>query len=63
MKKIEDFIRSHSPAQINDFNLTDTRYNMKIITKVENDTTKYHVSLETADDTNVRVYKIFTKQN
>lgn len=61
MKKIEDFIKSHTKQQINDFNLTDTRYNMQIVTKNENNKTKYHVSLETVDGTNVRVYKIFEK--
>lgn len=61
LDKTENFIKSNTLEEISNFTLTDSRYNMKIITTRQNDKTLYHVSIETSDDTNIRVYKTISK--
>ena len=61
MEKIKNFINTHDDEAINNFSLNDNRYNMKIVKTDFENSVRYHVSLDTADESNVRVYKIFEK--
>lgn len=57
MEKIKEFINTHDDEAINNFTLNDNRYNMKIVKSDHENSTVYHISLNTVDDTNVRVYE------
>jgi hypothetical protein len=61
MEKLKNFINTHNDTQINNFSLNDNRYNMKIVKTITESSVLYHVSLETYDDTNVRIYETFVK--
>lgn len=60
LKHIEQMVKNSTNEQIDNFSLNDTRYNVTI---KQNDTNSsiYFVSVETKDDTPVRVYKKIIK--
>ncbi len=56
MDNIIVYINNSTEEDINSFNLNDDRYEVKIIKKVDEDNlTKYYITIETVDDTPVRL--------
>ena len=56
------YIKSSSNDEINSFNLNDNRYEMKIIKKIdEHNSTNYHISIKTVDDTPIRLSQSIVK--
>ncbi|MEA3498202.1 MAG: hypothetical protein U9R16_03995 [Campylobacterota bacterium] len=59
---VKEFIENSTDIQIDNFSLNDDRYKMKIVNKAgENYSTKYYISIETKDDTPVRLSQIIIK--
>lgn len=54
---LEKFILNHNHTQISNYSLNDSRYNFKIIKKQIDTNTTYYISIETTDDTNIRLFK------
>jgi hypothetical protein len=59
LKYIKKYISSHSKEEIKNFNLSDERFNISIKSIEENNnTTTYHISINTKDNTNIRIYSM-----
>lgn len=61
LKNLEEYIETHTAQEINSISLDDSRFDMKIVSQSENNTTKYYISVETKDDTPVRVLSTVIK--
>lgn len=55
LNDIKEYIASHSQIQIDTFVLNDERFTTSIISKDENGTIVYYVSVATKDDTPIRL--------
>ncbi len=55
LKYIKKYIETHNESEIDSFTLDDNRYTLNIIPQDENGTKVYYLSLETVDDTPVRL--------
>lgn len=58
---IKKYINEHTIEEIENFDLNDTRFSMKLVKYEENNETKYHIYLETVDDTHIRLYDSISK--
>ena len=56
LKYIKEYIMIHSQEEIENFNLSDKRFNLSITPTTDNNITNYHISINTKDDTNIRIY-------
>lgn len=62
MDNIVLFIKNSTPEEISNFELNDNRFETKIIKNTdENNITKYHISIQTIDDTPVRLNQSIIK--
>ncbi len=52
---IKNYILSHENNEINNVTLEDERYNLSIIKQDENNSTVYYISVETKDNTPIRL--------
>ena len=58
MDSIIVYINNSSDEDINNFNLNDDRYEVKILKKVDEDNlTKYYITIQTVDDTPLRFFQ------
>ncbi len=55
MKYIKNYIQTHTKEDITQFTLDDKRFQVDIIGQKENNQTIYNISIQTIDDTNVRI--------
>ena len=62
MNSIILYIKNASDEDINNFNLNDNRYKTKIVKNTdEHNITNYHISIQTVDDTPVRLSQSIVK--
>ena len=62
MDNIIVYINNSSDEDISNFNLNDNRYKTKIVKKIdEHNITNYHISIQTVDDTPVRLSQSIVK--
>ncbi len=55
LEYIKEYIENHNESEIDNFTLDDNRYTLNIMPKDENGTKVYYFSLETIDDTSIRL--------
>ncbi len=56
LKFIKEYITTHTQEEITNFNLNDTRFNLIITPTYDNNITTYNISINTKDNTNIRIY-------
>ncbi len=61
LKYIKEYIATNTPEEINNLNLNDTKFDLTITPKEDNNITTHHITIETKDDTNIRLYSTVIK--
>jgi hypothetical protein len=61
LNNVVQYIQTHNENEIQNISLDDDRFELEIVSKNDNNTTVYYVSIKTKDDTHVRVLSTIIK--
>ncbi len=61
IKYIKEYITTHTKEEIENLNLSDARFNLIITPKNDNNLTIYNISIQTNDDTTIRICSSISK--
>jgi hypothetical protein len=61
LKNLEEYVKTYDDEKIKTVVLDDERFDMNIVSKNENNSTVYYISISTKDDTPIRVLTTITK--